>query len=57
MTNAINRSINNYQIPMDNMEGRYQAGAHAMLVKSAAEANMNMVSERPALCYSCMLLA
>jgi beta-galactosidase/beta-glucuronidase len=29
-------------IPMDNMEGRFQAGAHAQLVVSAAEANMNM---------------
>jgi hypothetical protein len=33
-------------IPMDNMEGRYQDGAHVMLVQSAAEANMNMLRVR-----------
>ena len=30
-------------IPMDEFEGRYDAGAHARLVQSATEANMNVL--------------
>jgi hypothetical protein len=30
-------------IPMESMEGRYVEGMHRQLVKSAAEANMNML--------------